>query len=33
MKKLSRKAATLIGENMTELQCGNAPHVGGGADF
>ena len=41
MKKLSKKAATLFGENMTKLQCdGPLPNAyvrstsfGGGADF
>ena len=34
MKKLSKKAATLFGENMTKLQCdGSSTACGGGADF
>ena len=33
MKRLSKKAATSIGEIQTELQCGYARSVGGGADL
>ena len=41
MKKLSKKAATLFGENMTKLQCDGSSSngyvrstaCGGGADF
>ena len=35
MKKLSKKAASLFGENMTKLQCdGSSGYAcGGGADF
>ena len=33
MRKFSKEAVTSIGKVLTELQCGYARSVGGGADF